>query len=351
MKTKRLPMFCKKALVPLLLIFTPSLLFAQTDNPGSYMTAISNALENMNRTYMSYISAAAHSRRAKKIEKLRQQTIESIINSKYKISELPIYKGDNSLRKSAIDYVQLCYKVFNDDYAHIVNMEEIAEQSYDAMEAYILLQEKTNEKVQQASDSMHFAIQRFATKYNVQLIETTNELSEKMGAADKLNHYRNQVFLCFFKCNWQEAQIIEAINKKNLNNIEQSRNALSNFATAGLSALDSLKSFEGDASLSAACKQSLTFYKNEAEKDFPKMLDFYLKQDNFEKTKKSFESKATRTKDDVDTYNKSVNEMNSAASAFNKVTADMNANRTQATQGWEQTERSFVDTHMPHYKS
>ena len=53
-----------------------------------------------------------------------------------------------------MDYIKFCYNVFNDDYAKIVNLEDIAEQSYDEMQAYLLLQEKTNEKINEANDKM-----------------------------------------------------------------------------------------------------------------------------------------------------------------------------------------------------
>ena len=89
-------------------------LYAQDVNadPGAYMNAIANAENEMSKTYLSYMSAVAHSGSAKKVEKMRQQTLESIQDSKFKISELPYYKGDNSLRKSNMDYVDICYKVF-----------------------------------------------------------------------------------------------------------------------------------------------------------------------------------------------------------------------------------------------
>src|SRR3954466_4415748 len=121
---------------------------AQTsDDPGAYMTMISTTQNEMNQKYMAYMSAAAHGRRAKKVEKLRQDVLESIQNSRYKATDMPYYKGDKTLRQSSIEYIQLCYNVFNDDYGKIVNMEDIAEQSYDEMQAYILLQEKTSEKI------------------------------------------------------------------------------------------------------------------------------------------------------------------------------------------------------------
>ena len=43
----------------------------------------------------------------------------------------------------------------NDDYAKIVNMQEIAEQSYDEMEAYFLLKEAVDKKMKEAEDHLH----------------------------------------------------------------------------------------------------------------------------------------------------------------------------------------------------
>src|SRR5580658_919918 len=95
-----------------LCLFVASGLFsgAQTlDNPGQYMTAITNARGDMDNKYMQYISAAAHGRRARKVEKLRQQVLDNIMQSKYNTIDLPKFKGDNSLRQGSIDYIQLCY--------------------------------------------------------------------------------------------------------------------------------------------------------------------------------------------------------------------------------------------------
>src|ERR1700733_11655237 len=78
---------------------------AQTiENAGDYMNALANARVEMDQKYMIYISASAHSRRARKIEKLRGQALESIDNARLKTMALPRYKDDNSLRQSSIDY-------------------------------------------------------------------------------------------------------------------------------------------------------------------------------------------------------------------------------------------------------
>lgn len=321
------------------------------DNPASYIGAINNAQVQMNKTYMSYISAVAHSKRAKKVEKLRSQTLDAITNSRNQLTEIPIYKGDNSLRKSSIDYVQLCYKVFDEDYAHVVNMEEIAAQSFDEMQAYILLQEKTGEKLQSASDGMDKALTDFAAKYNVTLQDGKSELGDKMEKAGMLNHYHNQVYLLFFKCNWQDGKLTEAMNAQKLNDVEQSRNALISYANEGLLALDSLKAYDGDASLANACKQALTFYKTMAENEVPKVTDLLLKQEEFEKIKKVYDGKSgnDKTKEDVDNYNKAVAQMNAAVGTSNKAGQGMNEGRNQYINLWNNTEKSFMDAHMPYF--
>src|SRR5258708_24909824 len=110
-------------------------------NPGDYITAITKARGDMDTKYMQYLSAAAHGRRARKVEKLRLEGLGNITQSKYNTIGLPLYKGDNSLRQGSIDYIQFCYRMFNEHYKKIVNIEELAEQSFDEMQPYLLLQQ------------------------------------------------------------------------------------------------------------------------------------------------------------------------------------------------------------------
>ena len=321
-------------------------------DPGAYMTAITNAEEGMDKTYLAYMSAVAHSGRAKKVEKLRQQTLESIQNCKFKISDLPYFKHDNSLRQSSMNYVDVCYKVFNDDYAHLVNMEDIIEQSFDEMELYILLQEKTNQRIHDAADTMEKAQKDFAAKYNVTVIDTKDEVSENMELTSKINHYRDQVYLVFFKCNWQDGQITKAINEKKLTGLEEARNALDAYAKEGLLALDSLSNFQGDHSLAQACKQALQFYQQLAENDMQKVTDFFLKEENFNKIKKATDAKqGSLSKQDVDAYNKSVNDYNASINSYNQLNTNINNKRNQVLDNWNNSDKQFLDTHIPHMKS
>jgi hypothetical protein len=145
--------------------------------------------------------------------------------------------------------------------------------------------------------------------------------------------------------------MVKAMNDKKLNDMEQARSALSSYAVEGLKGLDTVKPFEGDASLIAVCRKALLFYQKAADKDVPKLTDFYVKQEEFDKIKKTFDAKGSgRTQTDVDTYNKAVNDLNAQLKGFNQTNQQVNTGRTQAINDWTSTEKSFADQHMPHYR-
>ena len=334
------------------LLLSLSLTAQNLDNPGDYMTAITKARGEMDTKYMQYMSAAAHGRRARKVEKLRQEVLDNITDSRYKTTDLPIYKGDNSLRQSSINYIQLCYNVFSEDYKKIVNIEELAEQSVDEMQAYMLLQDKISERLHDGYDSLDKAERAFAAKYNVTLTSGQSPLGSKLEEAGKLNGYSNTIYLIFFKCNWEDNQMVKAMNDKKVNDAEQARSALLSYANDGLKGLDTLKPFEGDPSLIGACKRALVFYQQTAEKDMPKLTDFFVREEEFDKLKKAFEAKdpSSRTQTDVDAYNKAVKDMNGSVVAFNQTNNKVNNGRNQAVNEWAGAEKNFADQHMPHYK-
>lgn len=321
--------------------------------PGTYYTAMFKTHREMDEKYMAYTSAVAHGKRARKVEKLRQQVLESITNTRYKVIDLPKYKGDNSLRQSNLDYIDFCYKIFNEDYAQIVNTEEIAEQSFDQMQAYLLFKDKVKEKLKQATKSVNQASKDFAKKYNLNLVEgEKDELGEKMEQANKVSEYYNPIFLIYFKCNWQDEALTKALKEKKINDAEQARISVIKYANEGLAELEKIPVFQGDGSLKQACKQLLQGLKSVAEKETLQQTDFILKNENFEKIKKSFENKDqdSRTKEDVDAYNKAVKDINAAVNISNQASTNAYNKRVDIYKNWEETVNTFFDTNTPKYR-
>jgi len=88
-----------------------------------------------------------------------------------------------------------------------------------------------------------------------------------------------------------------------------------------------------------------------AETDLPKQIDFYLKQENFNKIKKAMDAKANKTQQDIDEFNKAVKEMNASVNSYNQAVQNINTQRTTILNNWESAEKAFNDTHMPYYKN
>lgn len=336
-----------------LLFITASKLFAQDlSTPGGYLGHFSQSLATMNQTYMNYLSAVSHGKSARKVEKLRMKTLDAILMAKGETAGTPGYKGDKTYRDATADYIKTCYAVFNEDYHKIVDMEEIAEQSYDAMEAYLLAQKKAGEKLKEAGEKQNVALKTFASKNNVQINESKDELDEKLEKAEKLNEYYSKVYLIFFKSFKQDMYLTDAIDKGNLSGIEQARNALETYANAGLQDLEAVGNFGSDASVAVACKEALKFYKELATKNMEPVSNFMLASDNFTKLKKTFEAMpaAKRTQADVDNFNKAVGDINKGSAAFNKANNDINKRRNDVLNRWNEAVKDFFDLHMPYAK-
>ncbi len=341
-----------KLFVKLLAAFSLCLLFslrsmAQSfETAADYMDYISKANAKLTETYLVYLSAVSHGKSARKVEKKRMEVLNEINNTRYNIMGMPPYKGDRSLKDTTVAYLKILNYIFNDQYGKIVNMEEIAEQSYDAMEAYLLAQKKAQEKLEEASKKQHETLKQFAVKNNVNLVESTDELEAKMKIANQLMEHVDAVYLIFFKCYRQESYLMESINKKNLVSIEQNNNSLLKFADEGLEKLKGLKGFNDDGALMAACTDMLNFYKTEAGKTST-MSDFFLKEESFTKLKKQFDSKSQRTQTDIDNYNRVVNETNASMQDFNKTNNELNKARSSALDKWNKVYKNYMDDHMP----
>ena len=322
-------------------------------NAGEYMNYITTQYREVTKDYWSYASAVAHGKSARKIENRRHALIKTVQEAQKKIAAMPAWENDKGLRDSAKAFLQSSYHVLNDDYGKIINLEEVAEQSYDAMEAYLLAQDLANAKLDQALASLNATQKEFAINHKVNLIDKgDDELSAKVKISDKVNKYHRMVYLIFFKSYKQEAYMLDALNSKNVNGIEQNKNSLLKYSTEGAAKLDTMKAYSGDKSLIAACRQMLDFYKKECTDKVPTFITYFLKAENFEKTKKAFEAKkqSDRTKEDIEQYNAAVNDLNKASNEFNAVNNELNQTRNTLVENWNKSAQNFLDKHTPKYR-
>ena len=320
------------------------------DSPVGYMEVISKQDENINKKFLSYTSASAHGKRAKKVESLRSKLLDEVQEARMNIAGMPSFKGDKTYRDTAVSFMKLYYNVLNEDYSKIINMEEIAEQSYDDMEAYMMAGEMVDKKLEEANEKLKLAQRNFATKNNITLTESKSELGDMMKQVNEMNVYYRQIYLLFFKAYKQEGYLMEAVEKNNITGIEQNKNSLLKYAADGLEKLKTSKAFQGDNALALALKTVLNFYVQEVNEKLGTISEFYLTNERFKKIEKEFEKKDSPSKAEVDAYNKSVKEINAASQAYNSSSQDLNKQRSEVLADWNKTVSDFFNEHTPHYK-
>ena len=315
----------------------------------SYLEYFSNEFSAVSKDLWSYMRVSAHSRSGRKIDNRRKQLIQTTDDVRKKISALPEFEGDASYRDAFAEYLGLNVTVLKEDYEKILDLEEIAEQSYDFMEAYLLAKEKAGEKMDEAYAKLKTVEEEFASTHNINLVAGESKLSNKIETANKVMKYYNVVYLIFFKSYKQEGYLIEAMNQNDVNAMEQAKSSLLKYAKEGIKKIDTLKRFNNDVSLKMACRNMLVFFQTEANTRMPKIIDFFLKKESFEKMAKAMEAKkpSQRTKEDVDKYNAALKKYNGAVAIFNKENEYLNKTRKDLLVKWNKASQAFMDKHVP----
>ena len=321
--------------------------FAQ-QGPGEYMSELAENYKQINKDTWDYIRQASRGRNASKVEKRRSELATTLKQAKYEASKKPGYQGDKSLRDAYASYLGLTYLSVNDEYRKIVDLERIAEESYDAMEAYLLTKERVNQKMDSAYQQLKKAQNDFAATYNVNLVEGSSRISKKLSNASVINAYDNSIFLIFFKSNFYEGEMINAQNEGKVGDMEQFRQTLEIVSQEGMEELKKVDSYEGDNSLKEACFSMLEFYYGEAVRYAPKQIDFYQKSDKMQTASKIFQSKKQKdlTQAEINDYNNSVNEYNTAVKTFNETNEYLNKFRTKRLNNFNQTRQNFFNKYL-----
>jgi hypothetical protein len=321
------------------------------DNAVLYLDYIGTFSKQIQKDVLSYSAAVAHDKSARKIENRRQTMLQNIDFASRKINYAVPFNYDKAFRDSVLHFLKLYTYVLKEDYGKIINMEEVSEQSYDAMEAYLLAQDLASNKIKQAGNRLMVAQRDYAKRQNFTLTEGNQDKvdvkSEKAGA---VSEYHRQPYLLFFKMYKQDSYLFTAVEEKNVNSIEQNKNTMIKFADETTAKLRKLKAFEGDESLLEACAQYINFSRQEAN-SVNIITDYLLKEENFNKIVKRFETKKAkeRTQEDVDGYNKAVNDYNAAVNSYNANNKDMNTAREKALNTWNKMSQKFLDRHYPKY--
>lgn len=331
------------------ILFIVSLTCAAQDfkTPIDYLNFIGKESKPITANTWKYTKAVAHSKSARKIDATRKTLIKSIQTAAKKIGATNGYKGDVEYRDQLLAYFSISEKYINDEYDKIIDMQEVAEQSYDLMEAYILTRDMVNEKINQEIDKLNTNQKEFANKYNIALSDDDSELGKKMDISNQVFKHQSDMYLIFFKVYITDAQLMKAVENKDINTIQQNASALESFVAEGLEKLKEAKPYKNDPMLVNATKKALEFYKKEALEYAPAVADFMMLNQKAEDSKKVMDNKGKPSKEEIEAYNKSVAELNKAVGNYNKLNNKFNQDRSNTITSWNTASEGFVSKHVP----
>lgn len=339
-----------KKIILLFLLVINNLVAQDFKNPVDYLNYLGKEQQAIAKSTWKYTTAVAHSTSARRIETTRKQLVKSIQVASKKIEALKNgYKGDVEFKNKVLSYLYFAEKNINEEYSKIIDMQDVSQQSYDFMEAYILTRDKVNKKLDDELEKVKLAQNEFADKYNIKLTSEESELGKKIKISNEVFDYHTSLFLLFFKVNITDVNLSNAIEKKDLGAIEQNATSLLKFANEGLEKINDATSYKNDNSMITETKKALLFYKKTALDYTPKVVSYLMFHDKFENAKKTLASKSEndRTKEEVDNYNAMVKQINKEIANFNKLSNDNFEEKTNILNDWNLIGDEFISRHIP----
>ncbi|ALM20406.1 hypothetical protein AAT17_03740 [Nonlabens sp. MIC269] len=333
------------------LLFLLSFAFAkaqQFDDMGEYLNFMNKEYRSISKRSWKLTQAVAHSKRDKTIQKRKQQLIKAINNSMNRIKKAETVGGDE-YKNETLKIMQFRIDIMNEEFEKVIDLEKIAQESYDAMEAYILAQEALDEKSAEVELQYEKAVKEFGNKNNINFTDEESELGNKMRKAGEVFDYKNDLFLIYFKVKINEIYLFQSLEKQDVNGLQQNANALKTEALAGIEKLKTYKGFNNDKSLILAINKSFKNYVKMADTYIAPITDFLIYQKDFEKLKTTLDktSPNKRTKKMVDDFNKKVDEVNKKLKLYNKAQSGLVNNANKFNTSIANSFDNFVQKHIP----
>jgi hypothetical protein len=318
-----------------------------TNDAIVYYNNLNTPLQDFKKANYNYTQAITRIRKARAVEKKRQELIKVLQSNKEFLRKYESFKGDSTLKLELIRYLDLVEIVLQEDFGKILDMEDINAQAYDQDEAHQLAIDKAIEKLHASYDVMKNADDNFFKKYAITVNREKDEMTLKIEKANKAIEYYNTIYRIFFKANKEDYYARQAISSKDIVGLEQHAMTLVSFSEDGLAQLKQKNGYEGDNDLLSTAIKLLDFYLNEGQVTCPANVDFNMKADNVQSAAKKFNSikEADRKQEDVDQYNKAVEVYNKAVKEINKINNGSFKTHKQLIEQWNKQVEKYFDKH------
>ncbi len=334
--------FLKHIILIFLLTFCiPNSSYAQS-NSFKYTKNIQSILNESKKEVFQYLKVIVKGRNLKKVESKREKLIDKIDSEHEKFQKIV----DSKLKQEGLKYLSTLKIVLTDDYEKIMDIEEIAEQSYDNMEAYFTMQEKANEKLDQAWDNFDTAFHRYARSNNIKIVEgELDKKSQKIRKMSETLKYSNHIYLIYLKCHYQEKKLLQSIEKEDINAMTQNMDAQKTLLKNSIEKVLALKPYDHDSRMIHATKYLFKFYKDEVEKDFMAIQDFFILKSKYNAAKKNHESLKESERASNLAFEKISQEFSLGIIKYNETVKRVNQERSKQIKDWFDILKEFNTDH------
>jgi hypothetical protein len=323
-----------------------------------YIDYITKQQKNVMKEFFNYnksISYVSKKHTTKKIQGRYNELMTAINEAKSNIDSLPSFKRDSThkdsiYRDSASSYFKQFSLVLSNSYNKVATLQATAGQSYGNMEAYLEAKEAADKKLKILNEHFYAITLKFANS-NKAIDSTRKDLaSKKMGDVIEAGKYFRQAYLIFFKSYKQEADVQNAIERKDVNDLKKSAKDLAKSSEDGQSRLDTIPPFKNNKALTADSKAVLAFYEKEAEDKLDPIEDYFSAAKDFDEVRSTFNRKSGHSGPEVKKYKKSVAIFNKALHKYNKAMNGLYKKKKSLLKKMDNTTHSFFNKFKPTIK-
>lgn len=317
-------------------------------NASEYLDFVGEEQQIVTKSTWKYTKAVAHSKSDRSIRGKRKALLKSVDKAIAKISKAEGY-GNDDFKSKVLRHLTFNKNLLNQDYAKIIDMKAVAEQSYDAMEAYILAQELADKKMEESQQQYEKDLYMFANTHDINIVEGDSDLGKKMKISNAVFEHYNDLYLTYFKVYINEIYLWDAVKANDISAIQQNANALNEAAKEGLEILKTKGTYNNDSSIINATKAAFEFFVEESGVQIPKITEFLIANEDFETIKSNLEQtpEHKRTQAQIDNYNEKVKTINKGAKQYNKINAELNTKRQNVINALNTTNANFLSKHIP----
>jgi len=319
------------------------------DNAFEYLSYIQERDQKITNQLWTYISTKAHTKRQKKIDKSKDNLLETIISTKNDILKMPSFNGDVSLRDSMVNYFIIYENIISGDYVEIEALQFASQKSYSAMKKYLEKFDAVNKKMSIQRKNVTDIYNKFATKNNINLVNSNSKLSAKMQLTNIINEYYNSFYLLYFRNFVAQTFIIQSINNADTLAFDAWTDSLNTAISSGTVILSTLNAYNNDFSLKNSCSKSLQTAKLISNLYIQPIRNYFSEKAKFEQLKNIVDntSESELTQDMINKYNNSVNSFNAAVENYNKSITKFNKLKQDDFEQWNKASSIFLDKNIP----